>query len=129
MTHEIAILALNDVVVFDLGVASQIFCAARDTEDERLYRVRTCTPDGEPVRTSAGFLALPDEGPEILETADTVVVAGVHAGLALTEGRLEPSVAAALSRVPGRSASPLRPPGRRCRSRRPARGRPPRRPS
>jgi transcriptional regulator GlxA family with amidase domain len=99
MPHEIAVLALNDVVVFDLGVASQIFCAARDTEGRPLYRVRTCTPDGEPVRTSAGFLALPSEGPEILETADTVVVAGVHAGLAMTEGRLEQSVAAALART------------------------------
>ena len=88
MTHEIAVLALDEVVVFDLGVAAQIFGAARDDEDRPLYRVRTCTPDGAPVRTSAGFRAVPDEGPEILETAGTVVVAGIHGGLALTEGRL-----------------------------------------
>jgi transcriptional regulator GlxA family with amidase domain len=99
MAHEIAILALNDVVVFDLGVAAQIFGAARDAEGRPLYRVRTCTPDGAPVRTSAGFRALPDDGPEILETAGTVVVAGVHGGLALTAGRLEDPVAAALART------------------------------
>jgi transcriptional regulator GlxA family with amidase domain len=99
MTQEIAVLALDDVVVFDLGVASQIFGTARDDEGRRLYRVRTCTPDGAPVRTSAGFHALPGHGPEILETAGTVVVAGIHGGLAMTEGRLEPPVAAALART------------------------------
>ena len=99
MAHEIAVLALNDVVVFDLGVAAQIFGSARDAGGCPLYRVRTCTPDGEPVRTSAGFRAVPDEGPDILDTADTVVVAGVHGGLAMTEGRLEPSVAEALART------------------------------
>ena len=99
MTHEIVVLALNDVVVFDLGVSSQIFGSARDADGRRLYRVRTCTPDGEPVRTSAGFLAMPDVGPEVLDTADTVIVAGVHGGMALTEGRLEPAVAGALART------------------------------
>jgi transcriptional regulator GlxA family with amidase domain len=99
MTHEIAVLALDGVVAFDLGVAAQIFGAAHDAEDRPLYRVRTCTPDGAPVRTSAGFRAVPDEGPEILETAGTVVVAGIHDGLALTEGRLEAPVAAALART------------------------------
>jgi transcriptional regulator GlxA family with amidase domain len=94
MAHEVAVLALDDVVVFDLGVATQIFGAARDDEDRHLYQVRTCTPDGAPVRTSGGFRAVPEEGPEILETADTVVVAGVHSGLAMTEGRLEAPVAA-----------------------------------
>jgi transcriptional regulator GlxA family with amidase domain len=98
MAHEIALLALQDVVVFDLGVVTQIFGAARDGEGRSLYRVRTCTPDGEPVRTSAGFLLTPGDGPEILDTADTVVVAGVHGGMAMTEGRLEPHVAGALAR-------------------------------
>lgn len=98
MAHEIALLALNDAVVFDLGVVTQIFGAARDGDDRRLYRVRTCTPDGEPVRTSAGFLLTPGDGPDILDTADTVVVAGVHGGAAMTEGRLEPYVADALAR-------------------------------
>jgi transcriptional regulator GlxA family with amidase domain len=98
MAHEIAVLALHDVMVFDLGVATQIFGAAHDDGDRPFYRLRTCTPDGEPVRTSAGFQAMPDDGPEILETADTVIVAGVHSGAAMTEGRLEPPVAAALAR-------------------------------
>ena len=99
MPHEIVVLALNDVVVFDLGVPPQIFGAARDRAGRPLYRVRTCTPDGEPVRTSGGFLALPGDGPEVLATADTVVVAGVHDGAAMTSGTLEPSVAGALAQM------------------------------
>ncbi|MDN3351001.1 helix-turn-helix domain-containing protein [Actinomadura sp. DC4] len=97
MAHEIVVLALNDVVAFDLGVPAQIFGAARDGEGRRLYRVRTCTPDGGPVRTSGGFQAMPGYGPSALAEADTVVVAGVHDGAAMTSGTLEPSVAAALA--------------------------------
>jgi transcriptional regulator GlxA family with amidase domain len=98
MPHEIALLALHDVVMFDLGVVAQIFGAARDRDGRPLYRVRTCTPDGEPVHASAGVLLTPDDGPDILDTADTVIVAGVHGGTAMTEGRLEPYVAGALAR-------------------------------
>ena len=96
--HQIVVLALDDVVAFDLGVPAQIFGAARDGAGRPLYRVRTCTPDGEPVRTSGGFLAMPGDGPEALAEADTVVVAGVHGGAALTSGTLEPPVAEALNR-------------------------------
>ena len=98
MPHEIAVLTLHDVVMFDLGVVTQIFGAARDRDARPLYRVRTCTPDGEPVRASAGVLLTPDDGPDILDTADTVIVAGIHGGTAMTEGRLEPHVAGALAR-------------------------------
>jgi transcriptional regulator GlxA family with amidase domain len=98
MPHEIALLALPDVMAFDLGVPGQIFGAARDEDDRPLYRLRTCSPDGWPVRTSAGFSAMPGHGPEILATADTVVVAGVQDGAAMREGSLEPPLAAALAR-------------------------------
>jgi transcriptional regulator GlxA family with amidase domain len=98
MAHEIALLALPDVVAFDLGVPAQIFGAARDEDDRPLYRLRTCSPDGGPVRTSAGFSTMPGHGPEILATADTVVVAGVQDGAAMRDGCLEPPVAAALAR-------------------------------
>jgi transcriptional regulator GlxA family with amidase domain len=96
--HEVVVLALDDVVVFDLGVPTQIFGAARDAGDERLYRVRTCTPDGSPVRTSGGFQVQPETGPAAIASADTVLVAGIQAGAAMSEGRLEPAVAGALAR-------------------------------
>jgi transcriptional regulator GlxA family with amidase domain len=98
MFHDVAVLALDNVVAYDLGVPSQIFGAARDVRGQALYRIRVCTPDGGPVRTSAGFAAVPDHGPEILAAADTLLVPGVHGGAALETGVLEPPVAAALAR-------------------------------
>jgi len=78
--HRIAVLALPDVVPFDLGVPAQVFSAARDAHDHRLYEVRTCTPDGGPVRTAGGFSAVPEHDLTLLDTADTVIVAGIHIG-------------------------------------------------
>lgn len=96
--HRVAVLALNDVVAFDLGVPSQVLGTARDTTGRLLYDVRVCTPDGKPIRTSAGFQVVPEHGPEIIDAADTVIVPGAD-GSALRV-HLEPEEAAALARVP-----------------------------
>src|SRR5215469_12223827 len=76
-THEIAVLALDGVIAFDLGVPSQVFSAARDRDGTRPYRVRVATPDGAPVRTSAGYQAVAEHGLELLDEADSVIVAGI----------------------------------------------------
>src|SRR5690606_11340149 len=96
--HRVAVLALNDVVAFDLGVPSQVLGAARDAAGRRLYDVRVCTPDGKPIRTSAGFRVVPEHGPEIIDIADTVIVPGADGSALRTH--LEPDEAAALARVP-----------------------------
>ncbi len=75
--HKVAVLALDGVMPFDLGVPNQVFWAARTLSGEHLYEVRTCTADGGPVRTSAGFAVLPEYGLDLLDWADTVVVPGV----------------------------------------------------
>ena len=98
MKHRVAVLALNDVVAFDLGVPSQVLGAARDAAGRRLYDVRVCTPDGKPIRTSAGFRVVPEHGPEIIDIADTVIVPGADGSALRTH--LEPDEAAALARVP-----------------------------
>jgi transcriptional regulator GlxA family with amidase domain len=95
--HRVAVLALNGVVPFDLGTATQVFHAARDAAGNRLYRVAVCTPDGGPVRTDVGFTIMPDHGPEIIAEADTLVVAGVHGTATLSEGVNDPAVSAALA--------------------------------
>jgi transcriptional regulator GlxA family with amidase domain len=93
--HRIVVLALDDVVAFELGVARQIFgnSGAVDERDRPLYDVRVCTVDGEPVMTTAGYRAAPEFGPEILAEANTVVFPGVHSGVPLSEGTLPPPVA------------------------------------
>jgi transcriptional regulator GlxA family with amidase domain len=98
--HRVAVLVLNGVAAFDLGTPAQILGAAR-TNGRRLYEVRTCTADGGPVRTSGGFAAAPDHGPEILDWAQTVIIPGIHGDFmptgspTLTEAEL-----AALQRIP-----------------------------
>jgi len=52
MRHRVAVLALDEVIAFDLGVPSQIFHSARDAALRRLYDVRIVTVDG--ARTQLG---------------------------------------------------------------------------
>ncbi|GAB3945018.1 GlxA family transcriptional regulator [Micromonospora vulcania] len=94
--HRIAVLALDEVVGLDLGTPSQVFSTARSADDTHLYDVRVCTPGGRPVRSTAGFQVLPDHGLELLDTADTVIVPGIHGGSALSSGVLDEEVAEAL---------------------------------
>jgi transcriptional regulator GlxA family with amidase domain len=99
--HAVAILALEGTAAFDLGVPGQILRAAVDPSTrERLYDVRMCTADGGPIQTSGGFRALPDSGPEILTTADTVIIPGIHGDFRLGEPTLHPHEEAALASVP-----------------------------
>ncbi|AWW36272.1 AraC family transcriptional regulator [Streptomyces sp. AS58] len=70
--HRVAVLALDGVYPFELGIPSRILGAA----DGR-YEVLTCSVDGRPIRTNADFTVTPEHGPEALETADTVIVAPV----------------------------------------------------
>ncbi|MFI7578070.1 GlxA family transcriptional regulator [Micromonospora sp. NPDC049497] len=94
--HRVAVLALDEVVGLDLGTPAQVFGTARRPDGSPLYTVEVCTPGGAPVRTTAGYRLLPDHGLELLTTADTVVVPGLH-GDALRDGHLiAPEVAGAL---------------------------------
>lgn len=86
------VLALDGVYPFELGIPSRIFGAA----DGR-YEVLTCSVDGEPVRSNADFTIGVQHGPEILATADTVVVASV--GVAYIPEELPAEVVAALARI------------------------------
>jgi transcriptional regulator GlxA family with amidase domain len=101
MTHAIAVLALDNVVAFDLGVPPQVFGAARDDDGKRLYQVRVC---GVPLRSMAGFTVVPEHDLSILRTADTVIVPGVGAGGTVTDGTVDPDVAAALRAAHERGA-------------------------
>ncbi len=106
--HRVAVLALERVVAFDLGTPTQIFHAARDEQERRLYRVEVCTPGGLPVRSAAGFSVLPEHGLELLGEVDTVVVAGVsHGAQVLADGTVDEAVAAALRSAAARGARVL----------------------
>jgi transcriptional regulator GlxA family with amidase domain len=103
MKHTIAVLALDRVVAFDLGVPSQVFGAARAASGERLYRVLICGPGG-PIRSYSGFTLVPDHDLSMVETADTIIVPGIDAGPPVTDGTVAPEIAHALRAAHRRGA-------------------------
>ncbi|GGV14235.1 transcriptional regulator [Streptomyces filipinensis] len=90
--ERVVVLALDGVYPFELGIPSRILGAA-----DGHYEVLTCTVDGRPVRTSADFTIGVAHGPELLETADTVVVTSMPP--AYIPAQLPDEVAAALARI------------------------------
>ncbi|MFF2141690.1 GlxA family transcriptional regulator [Kitasatospora sp. NPDC058190] len=100
MAHLVAVLALEGVIAFELGIPARIFGTARDGEGRPYYQVATCTVDGGPVGTSTDFRIAVDHGPELLERADTVVIPASHdAGPDGVDAALTPELAAALRRI------------------------------
>src|SRR3954466_4199414 len=90
--HEVAGLALETTVGFELGLPHAFLGGAVDADGHPLYRVRVASVDGGPVRTSAGYRVLPDHDLGLLETADTVVVPGVYGGPQF-DGTISPALA------------------------------------
>src|SRR4051812_3339904 len=89
--HRVAVLALDGVIPFELGIPQRIFGRAREPRTERpLYSVTTCAVRAPgPVRTDADFALLVEHGPEALASADTVIVpASYELGPVYEEGRL-----------------------------------------
>ncbi|MCF3965484.1 GlxA family transcriptional regulator [Streptomyces fuscigenes] len=99
--HRVAVLALDGVIPFELGIPQRIFGRARGPAGDSLYAVSTCGVEGPgPVRTNADFAILVENGPEVLETADTVVVpASYETGSVFVDGTLPAGIAAALARI------------------------------
>ncbi|MFE9997173.1 GlxA family transcriptional regulator [Streptomyces avermitilis] len=90
--ERVVVLALDGVYPFELGIPSRIFGAA----DGR-YEVVTCTVDGKPVRSNADFSVMVERGPEVLRTADTVVIPPVTPASVTAE--LPAEVTAALAQI------------------------------
>ncbi|MFD8296999.1 GlxA family transcriptional regulator [Streptomyces bauhiniae] len=99
--HRVAVLALDGLIPFELGIPHRIFGRPTDAQGSPLYEVVTCSvrPPG-PVETSADFAVHVPHGPKALATADTVIVpASYELGPVFEDGRLTPELAAALARV------------------------------
>ena len=98
-------LALPGVIGFELGLAHKFLGSARDDDEAPLYRVRTATLDGGPVRTSAEYSVLPDHDASILREAGTVVIPGLYDHPAVRHGELDPALGAALDGLDARLVS------------------------
>jgi transcriptional regulator GlxA family with amidase domain len=99
--HRIVVLALDGLLPFELGIPHRIFGRPKDTEGRHLYEVVTCSIRSPgPVETDADFTIHVQHGPEILATADTVIVpASYELGPLFEEGVLTDELAAALARI------------------------------
>jgi transcriptional regulator GlxA family with amidase domain len=98
--HRVAVLALDGVYPFELGIPARILGAA----DGR-YEVDVCSVDGGPVETNAGFSITVQYGPELLESADTVIVTPVDPSRLTRELPEQVTGALARSRPGARLAS------------------------
>jgi transcriptional regulator GlxA family with amidase domain len=75
MVHRVAVLALDGVIPFDLGIPARVFREALGPDGEALYDVATCSLGGRPVRTSQDFAVQVEHDESLLREADTVVIA------------------------------------------------------
>ncbi|MEU5315398.1 helix-turn-helix domain-containing protein [Streptomyces sp. NPDC021056] len=99
--HRVAVLAMDGLLPFELGIPHRIFDRPRDRLGRPLYEVVTCSirPPG-PVRTDSDFDVMVANGPQTLATADTVIVpASYEFGPVYEDGVLTPGLAAALAHI------------------------------
>jgi transcriptional regulator GlxA family with amidase domain len=101
--HEVVVVAVENVVGFELGLPYRLLGLAEDDEGRPLYRVRIVTLDGRPVRTADGFSVLPEHDGTVLAEADTVVIPGIMGGPAVLEGRIPGELRDALRDAAGRA--------------------------
>jgi len=99
--HEVAVVAVDRVVGFELGLPYRLLGLAEDADGSPLYRVRIATLDGRPVRTADGFSVQPDHDGSVLRTAGTVIVPGIMGGPMVREGRIPPDLRDALRDAAG----------------------------
>lgn len=72
MLQKVAVIALDDVAMFELGVVCELFGYRR--EGLPGYDFSLCTPGGAAVRTHAGFSIVPSHDLAPVDEADLVVV-------------------------------------------------------
>jgi transcriptional regulator GlxA family with amidase domain len=74
MLRSVAVIALPDVAVFELGVLCELFGYDRTADGLPGYEFAVCSVDGAPVRTHAGFSISPSHDLAPADEADLVAV-------------------------------------------------------
>ncbi|MDM4721284.1 helix-turn-helix domain-containing protein [Micromonospora sp. WMMA1363] len=74
MLRSIAVVALDEVAAFELGVLAEVFGTDRTADGFPGYRFSVCTVDGGPVRTRSGFHLTPHSDLTPVDEADLVAV-------------------------------------------------------
>ena len=97
--HRVAVLFLPPVVGFDAAIAPMLLGAAEDDDGQPLYELITCGLTQEAIPATNGFDVIPAAGPEVLATADTVIVPGTRYPPARRDGVLAPDARAAVESI------------------------------
>ncbi len=74
MLRSVAVLVLDGVAPFELGVLAEVFGTDRTADGLPGYRFDVCSPQGATVRTSTGFHLVPNADLDPVEEADLVAV-------------------------------------------------------
>jgi transcriptional regulator GlxA family with amidase domain len=98
--HDVAVLAVGEVIGYDMAIPPQIFAEATGRDGERLYRVRICGLDRSPIRVASGYTMVPDHDASVLAEADTVIIPGTRLEGPRKDGVLPPEVGEVLATVP-----------------------------
>jgi transcriptional regulator GlxA family with amidase domain len=94
------VLAVPEVIGYDLAIPPQVFGIATAATGEPLYEIRTAAAGGASVATTHGYRITPSHGLEALDDADTVIVPGNRAVGPREFGTLDASLAEAFERIP-----------------------------
>src|SRR4051812_30735044 len=83
MVSRVAVVVLDGVAPFELGVLCEVFGTDRTADGLPGYEFSVCSPGGATVRTSAGFNLVPDRDLAALEAADLIGVPAHGDGVAV----------------------------------------------
>jgi transcriptional regulator GlxA family with amidase domain len=72
--RTVAVVAFDDVAVFELAVPCEVFGIDRSAMGVPNYRLMVCGVEPGPIRTGAGFTMTPSHGLRALAQADTIIV-------------------------------------------------------
>jgi transcriptional regulator GlxA family with amidase domain len=97
--HRVAVLALEEVVGYDMVIPPVVFSSARAADGSRLYEVRVCGLDTTPVRSGGGYAVVPEYGPEALAWAETVIIPGTRIAGPRYHGTLPDDLREALASI------------------------------
>ncbi|MDG4804273.1 helix-turn-helix domain-containing protein [Micromonospora sp. WMMD980] len=108
MLRTVAVLAMDRVATFELGVFAEVFGTDRTDDGFPAYQFQVCTPGGRAVRTSSGFHLQPHADLAPLEKADLVAVPAHFSGVTVPGDEdmdaIPAEVLAALRRAAARGA-------------------------
>jgi AraC family transcriptional regulator, transcriptional activator FtrA len=74
MLSKVAVIALDQVAAFELGVLCEVFGTDRTADGFPSYRFDICTHDGRPVHSGSGFDLVPQADLTPVEDADLVAI-------------------------------------------------------